>query len=149
MRGTSWITKRGFELQKKSRLIKYNLRIGNNIYFFSVPLLQYYFISFKISSCSYNKITIIQIQISRQNWNGFFKNISHQMMLYLTTIVSRAKKKWFKAKKVKKLALNSQLLAVQILTNDVQVLILCLSYFITIYCKKKPLLNCSTKTWRV
>ena len=30
-----------------------------------------------------------------------------------------------------KLALNSQLLTVQILTNDVQVLILCLSYFIT------------------
>ena len=34
-------------------------------------------------------------------------------------------------KKVKKLALNSQLLTVQILINDVQVLILCLSYFIT------------------
>ena len=32
---------------------------------------------------------------------------------------------------VKKLALNSQLLTVQILANDVQVLILCLSYFIT------------------
>ena len=31
----------------------------------------------------------------------------------------------------KKLALNTQLLTVQILTNDVQVLILCLSYFIT------------------
>ena len=30
------------------------------------------------------------------------------------------------------MALNSQLLNVQILTNDVQVLILCLSYFITI-----------------
>ena len=29
------------------------------------------------------------------------------------------------------MALNSQLLTVQILTNDVQVLILCLSYFIT------------------
>ena len=53
------------------------------------------------------------------------------MMLYLTTIVSRAKNKWFKAKKVKKLALNLQLLTVQILTNDVQVLILCLFYFIT------------------
>ena len=36
-----------------------------------------------------------------------------------------------KPNKVKKLALNSQLLTVQILTNDVQVLILCLSYFIT------------------
>ena len=46
-------------------------------------------------------------------------------------IVSRAKSKWYKPKKFKKLALNSQLLTVQILTNDVQVLILCLSYFIT------------------
>ena len=53
------------------------------------------------------------------------------MMIQLTPIVSRAKSKWYKPKKVKKLALNSQLLTVQILTNDVQVLILCLSYFIT------------------
>ena len=37
--------------------------------------------------------------------------------------------------KVKKLALNSQLLTVQILTNDVQVL-MCISYFITtVKCK--------------
>ena len=42
-----------------------------------------------------------------------------------------AKIKWYEPKKVKKWALNSQLLTVQILTNDVQVLILCLSYFIT------------------
>ena len=53
------------------------------------------------------------------------------MMIQLTLIVSRAKRIWYKPKKVKKLALNSQLLTVQILTNDVQVLILCLSYFIT------------------
>ena len=33
------------------------------------------------------------------------------------------KKQWYKPKKVKKLALNPQLLTVQILTNDVQVLI--------------------------
>ena len=38
---------------------------------------------------------------------------------------------WYKPNYVKKLALNSQLPTVQILTNDVQVLILCLSYFIT------------------
>ena len=37
----------------------------------------------------------------------------------------------FLEQKVKKLVLNSQLLSVQILTNDVQVLIFCLSYFIT------------------
>ena len=50
-------------------------------------------------------------------------------MILLTQIVSRAKSKWYKPKKVKKLALNSQL--TEILTNDVQVLILCHSYFIT------------------
>ena len=51
-------------------------------------------------------------------------------MIQLTPIVSRAKSKWYKSKKVKKLVLNSQLLTVQILANDVQVLILCLSYFL-------------------
>ena len=30
---------------------------------------------------SCNKITTTQIQISRQNWNVFFSNISHQMMI--------------------------------------------------------------------
>ena len=39
-------------------------------------------------------------------------------------------KKRYKSKKDKKLALNSQLQTVQILRNVVQVLILCLSYFI-------------------
>ena len=52
-------------------------------------------------------------------------------MTKLTPIVSRAKRNWYKSKKVKKLALDSQLLTVQILTNDVQMLILCLSNFIT------------------
>ena len=42
----------------------------------------------------------------------------------MTPIVSRAKSMWYKPKKVKKLALNSQLLTIQILTTDVQVLIL-------------------------
>ena len=46
-------------------------------------------------------------------------------------MVSRAKSKWYKPKTITKLALNSQLLTAQILTNDVHVLILCLSYFIT------------------
>ena len=53
------------------------------------------------------------------------------MMIQQTLIVSRANSKKYKTNKVKKLALNSQLPNVQILTNDVQVLILCLSYFIT------------------
>ena len=61
---------------------------------------------------------------------AFFSNINHQMS-QLTPIVSRAKSKWYKPQKIKKLALNLQLLTVQILTNDVQVPILCLSYFIT------------------
>ena len=34
------------------------------------------------NSC--NKITKTWIQISRQNWNYFFSNISHQMMIWLT-----------------------------------------------------------------
>ena len=59
---------------------------------------------------SCNKITTTQIQNFRQNWNGLFSNISHQMMIKLTPIVSRAKSKWYKPKKVIKLALNSQLL---------------------------------------
>ena len=45
---------------------------------------------------------------------------------------------WHKPKKVKKLALSSQLLTVQILTNNVQALILCLSYFITTVTKFRP-----------
>ena len=53
------------------------------------------------------------------------------MMIQPTPIISRAKSKWYEPKKVKKLALNSQLLTDQILTIDVQVLIFCLSYFIT------------------
>ena len=75
------------------------------------------------------KITTTQIQISCQNWTGFFSNISYQIMKQIP-IVSWAKSKAYRHKKVKKLALNSWLLTVQILRNDVQVLILCLSYFI-------------------
>ena len=61
---------------------------------------------------------------------AFSQILSHQMMIKLTLIVSRAKSMWYEPKKGKKLALNSKLLTVQILTNDVQVVILCLSYFI-------------------
>ena len=43
------------------------------------------------------------------------------MMIYLTPIVSWSKSKWFKAQKVQKCALNSQLQALQILTNDDEV----------------------------
>ena len=52
------------------------------------------------------------------------------MMIKLTPIVSRSKSMQYKSQKVKKFVLNSQLQAVQTLTNDVQVLILCLSYHI-------------------
>ena len=38
---------------------------------------------------SCNNITKTWIQISRKNWNGFFSNISYQMMISLTPIVSR------------------------------------------------------------
>ena len=53
------------------------------------------------------------------------------MMIELTPIVSRSKTKQYKAKKVKKIASNSQLQAVQILSTLVQKLVLYLSYFIT------------------
>ena len=43
------------------------------------------------------------------------------MMIYLTPIVSKSKSKWYKAQKVQKYALNSQLQALQILTNEDEV----------------------------
>ena len=52
-------------------------------------------------------------------------------MIQLTPIFSRYNINWFKSKNVKKLAFNPQLQTVQTLTNDVQMLIFCLSYFIT------------------
>ena len=52
-------------------------------------------------------------------------------MIELTPTVSRSKTKQYKAKKVKKIASNSQLQAVQILSTLVQKLVLYLSYFIT------------------
>ena len=46
---------------------------------------------YTLYSC--NKTTMTWIQIFHQNWNDFFSNISHQIMLYLTPIVSRSKTK--------------------------------------------------------
>ena len=40
------------------------------------------------------------------------------MMILLTPIVSRSKRKWCEAQKIQKFALNSQLQTLQILTND-------------------------------
>ena len=53
------------------------------------------------------------------------------MMIQLTPIVSRSKTKWYKQPKNNKLALNSQLHTYQILTNDDQMLNVCLSHYIT------------------
>ena len=54
-------------------------------------------------SCLYscNKITKTWIQISRQNWNGFFSNINHQRMIYLAPIVFRSKTKGINTKKIR------------------------------------------------
>ena len=73
------------------------------------------------------------IQIFRQNRNGFLSNISHQMIIKQNPIDSRLKRKWYKSQKTKNFLLNlhSQSL--------VQILILCLSYFITTVTK----LTCS------
>ena len=43
------------------------------------------------------------------------------MIIKLTSIVSRSKINWYKAQKVQKYALNSQLQALQILKNDDEV----------------------------
>ena len=51
-----------------------------------------------------------------------------------TPIVSRSKGKWYKPKKVKKFAFNSQIKPDQLLTNNVQMLILCVSCFTTTVC---------------
>ena len=70
-------------------------------------------------SCS--NITMTLIQISRLFYFGFFSKTNHQRITYLTSTVSRSKSKWYKAQKVQKYALNSQLQALQILTNDDEV----------------------------
>ena len=57
------------------------------------------------------------------------------MMILLTAIVCRSKTKWYKLQTNKKLALNSQLQTTK--TSDDQILILCLSYFITTVTESK------------
>ena len=73
----------------------------------------------ELYSC--NNITMTLIQISRLFYFGFFSKTNHQMVILLTPIVSTSKSKWYKAQKVQKYALNSQLQAYQILTNDDEV----------------------------
>ena len=70
---------------------------------------------------SCNNITRTLIQISRLFYFGFFSKSNHQMMIKLTPKFSRSKSMWFEAQRVQKYALNSQLQALQILTNDDEV----------------------------
>ena len=75
---------------------------------------------------SCNKIATTQIQLKLlflKYWSSD-KDLTNSTSFY-------SKNRWYKKVKKFKLALNSQLLTVQILTNNVQELILCLSYFIT------------------
>ena len=53
------------------------------------------------------------------------------MIIQLTPIVSIAKSKWYDHQQNEKIVLNSPLQTYQILTNDDQILTLCLYYFIT------------------
>ena len=78
-------------------------------------------VSLVINTYSCNNITTTLIQISSLFYFGFFSQTNHQMMIELTPIVSRSKSKCYKAQKVQKYALNSQLQALQILTNDDEV----------------------------
>ena len=96
-----------------------------------------------IYSC--NKITTTQIQISRQIEIAFSQILAITSN-HITPIVSRAKNKWYKPKKVQKLSSNSQLLTVQTLKNYVQGLILCLPYFITA-CKMLRYYFANSKTY--
>ena len=61
-------------------------------------------------------------------------------MILLQYIVSRSISKWYKPQKVKKFAFNSQIKPDQLLTNNVQMLNLCLSCFTTTYCMHQGLL---------
>ena len=70
---------------------------------------------------SCNNITTTLIQISRLFYFGFFSKTNHQIIIKSTPIVFRSKSKWYKAQKVQKYALNSQLQALQILSNDDEV----------------------------
>ena len=74
---------------------------------------------------------------------AFSQNISYQMMIYLTPINSRSTTKWYKHQENKELALDLHLQTYQILTNDKQMLILCLSYIITTVFRYLPL-YCTT-----
>ena len=59
---------------------------------------------------SCNKIFKTWIQIFRQNWFGFFSNISHQIFyLSITPIVSTPKSNWYKHQKLTKIPLDLQL----------------------------------------
>jgi hypothetical protein len=53
------------------------------------------------------------------------------MMMKLNPIVSKSKSKLYRPQNIKKFTLDLQLQTIQILTSDVQMLSLCLSFFIT------------------
>ena len=71
------------------------------------------------------------IQISCLFYFGFFSETNQQMIIYLTPIVSRSKSKCYRAQKIQKYALDSQLQALQILTNNNEVKNLSLSSFLS------------------
>ena len=53
-----------------------------------------------LDSYSCNKITTNQIQISRQNWNGLFSNVSHQWWFDITPKVSKSKSEGYNWQKM-------------------------------------------------
>ena len=66
-------------------------------------------------------------------WNNPFNFPQKLKFIFHISIpvAFRAKGKWYKHLKIENLILNPQLQTYQILTNGNQMLILCLSYFIT------------------
>ena len=88
---------------------------------------------FSIYSC--NKINTTWIQISRQNWNGFFSNASHQIMISNSFLIKKTPSH-LNAKNKNKFALKLGIQTYQILTNDDEVCIPRLSSILLASCNR-------------
>ena len=90
---------------------------------------------------------MILIQISRLFYFGFFSKTNHQMTIQLTPIVSRSKKKWYKAQKVQKYALYLQLQALQILMMKLKIEVFLNSFLLAVQQVKPMGVNKKMSFW--
>ena len=101
--------------------------------------------------CTYscNKITKTWIQIFHPNWFVFSQILAIRWWFNQPPrIVYISKSKWYKHHKIKKFPLNLQLQKIQILTNNVEMLLLCLSYFITTVPSKSQIPTKPSSVWQ-